>query len=94
MLHYYFIRLRVGVMASTQSSCLPKAVRRIYPSQLGPKPTPGVPTTLASYDICPKNLQEVLSFGVFSQMYGAFTPPYTSSPDVSSPSFMVRALFI
>lgn len=45
-------------MASTQSSCLPKAVRRIYPSPLGPKPTPGVPTTLASYNICSKNRQE------------------------------------
>ena len=27
-------------------------VSRIYPSPLGPKPTPGVPTTLASYSIC------------------------------------------
>ncbi len=30
-----------------------------------------------------------MPFGVFSQMYGAFTPPYTFSPAASSPSFMV-----
>ena len=32
------------LIASIQSLRSPKAVRRIYPSPLGPKPTPGVPT--------------------------------------------------
>ena len=89
-----FIMITAQKIKTSGFACLPKAVRRIYPSPLGPKPTPGVPTTLASYNICSKNRQELMSFGVFSQIYGAFTPPYTSSPDVSSPSFMVRALFI
>ena len=34
-------------------------------SPLGPKPTPGVPTTLASYSICSKNRQELVPSGVF-----------------------------
>ena len=44
----------IRFMASSQSARSPKAVKRIYPSPLGPKPTPGVPTTLASYSICSK----------------------------------------
>ena len=40
------------LIASIQSLRSPNAVSRIYPSPLGPKPTPGVPTTLASYNIC------------------------------------------
>src|SRR5699024_163147 len=67
-LFFYFSHFRMRFMASTQSSCLPKAVSRIYPSPLGPKPTPGVPTTLASYSICSKNRQEPVPSGVFSQM--------------------------
>lgn len=35
---------RMRCMASMQSSRLPNAVRRRYPSPLGPNPTPGVPT--------------------------------------------------
>ncbi len=44
----YASHLRIRRMASAQSSWVPKAVRRRNPSPLGPKPTPGVPTTLAS----------------------------------------------
>ena len=44
------------------------------PSPLGPNPTPGVPTMLASESGLSKNAQEFPP-GTFSQMYGAFTPP-------------------
>ncbi len=44
----YVSHLRIRRIASSQSSWVPKAVRRRNPSPLGPKPTPGVPTTLAS----------------------------------------------
>ena len=45
---FHASHLRIRRMASSQSSWVPKAVRRRNPSPLGPKPTPGVPTTLAS----------------------------------------------
>ena len=57
----------IRFMASSQSARSPKAVKRIYPSPLGPKPTPGVPTTLASYSICSKNFHELTSPGAFTQ---------------------------
>lgn len=44
----HYIHCLMRCMASVQSSRLPKAVRRRYPSPLGPKPTPGVPTTFTS----------------------------------------------
>ena len=52
------------LIASIQSLRSPNAVKRIYPSPLGPKPTPGVPTTLASYNICSKNRHDESPFGV------------------------------
>lgn len=45
MLKQFFIRF----IASMQFSCVPKAVSRKYPSPAGPNPTPGVPTTCASF---------------------------------------------
>ena len=54
------------LIASIQSLRSPNAVSRIYPSPLGPKPTPGVPTTLASYNICSKNRHDESPFGVFT----------------------------
>ena len=35
------------LIAATVFSCVPNAVRRKYPSPLGPNPEPGVPTTFA-----------------------------------------------
>ena len=43
LLNYIFTILSI---ASLVFSALPNAVRRKYPSPLGPKPDPGVPTTL------------------------------------------------
>ena len=45
LLNHIFTILSI---ASLVFSALPNAVRRKYPSPLGPKPLPGVPTTFAS----------------------------------------------
>jgi len=75
LLNHIFTILSI---ASLVFSALPNAVRRKYPSPLGPKPDPGVP-----YDIKQSQAgnQRTASLscpsGVFNQMYGAFTPPDT-----------------
>ena len=58
-------------------SKLPKAVNLKYPSPLGPKPEPGVPTIFFSSNNLSKNSHEVIPFGTLSQIYGALIPPYT-----------------
>ena len=50
----------IRLIASEQFSWCPNAVRRTNPSPLGPKPTPGVTTTLASYNIWSKKSHEEL----------------------------------
>ena len=55
-------------MARTVFSWVPKAVSLKYPSPLGPKPEPGVPTTFAFSKRKSKNSQEVMVPGVFSQI--------------------------
>ena len=46
MLPDYYIFLILSI-AATVFSYVPNAVRRKYPSPLGPNPDPGVPTTFA-----------------------------------------------
>ena len=53
--------------ASRVASASPKAVSRIYPSPLGPKPAPGVVTTLACWSRRSKNAQEPSPSGVLAQ---------------------------
>ena len=55
-------------MASAVSSAVPKAVRRRKPSPLGPKPSPGVPTTAASSSSRSKKAQESMPPGQRIQM--------------------------
>ena len=43
----YLLHLEILSKASAVRSCVPKAVKRTYPSPLGPKPQPGVQTTCA-----------------------------------------------
>ena len=54
-------------IASSVFSLLPKPVNLKYPSPLGPNPTPGVPTILASFSNLSKKVQESILFGVFSK---------------------------
>ena len=61
----YFSSARIRSTAALVSSAPPKAVTRIYPSPLGPKPAPGVVTTPASVSNRSKKLQE--SVGVLNQ---------------------------
>ena len=82
MLKQFFIRF----IASMQFSCVPKAVSRKYPSPAGPNPTPGVPTTCASFKSLSKNCHEPMPCGVFNQIYGELIPPTTSNPTAVSPS--------
>ena len=62
----YFSEEDVRTLDRMLEAAAESVVRRIYPSPLGPKPTPGVPTTLASYNICSKNRHEDRPFGVFT----------------------------
>ena len=55
-------------MARRVFSMVPKAVRRKKCSPAGPKPEPGVPTTLALSRRRSKNAQLVMSSGVLSQI--------------------------
>ena len=55
----YFRFLLILSTASITLSRLPKAESRKYPSPLGPKPLPGVPTTLHSFRSLSKKSQEV-----------------------------------
>src|SRR5512139_3500259 len=82
---------RIRPTASSTFSLLPKAERRKNPSPDGPNPLPGVPTTWHSARSLSKKSHDESPPGVFSQMYGAFTPPYTVSPADFSPSRMTRA---
>ena len=50
----------IRLIASEQFSWCPNAVRRTNPSPLGPKPTSGFTTTLASYNILSKKSHEEL----------------------------------
>ena len=59
--------LRIRSTAWTVASATPKPVRRIYPSPLGPKPAPGVVTTLASWRRVSKKAQEPIPAGVLTQ---------------------------
>ena len=54
-------------IASLQSSFFPKPVNRIYPSPLGPKPIPGVPTICASYNSLSKNFHDDIPLGACTQ---------------------------
>lgn len=56
-------------------SLVENAVNLTYPSPLGPKPEPGVVTTPVSSSNLSKKSHDFIPFGVFAQMYGAFTPP-------------------
>ena len=78
-------------IASSIFSLSPKAVSLKYPSPLGPKPTPGVPTTPVLFSNLSKNYHDFISFGTLSQIYGAFIPPYTLKPAVFNPSVMTFA---
>ena len=53
--------------ASRVCSAEPNPVRRKYPSPLGPKPEPGVPTMCKSFNRWSKNCHEVIPAGVFTQ---------------------------
>src|SRR6266849_8840111 len=87
------LRRRV-VIRSTASSVSPRepnAVRRKYPSPVGPNPEPGMPTTCASARSLSKKSQEESRAGVRTQRYGALLPPWTVSPAPASPLRMIRA---
>ena len=62
-------------MASRVLSASPTAVRRMKPSPLGPKPAPGVVTTLASWSSRSKNSQLPWPSGALNQIYGESVPP-------------------
>ena len=64
---YFVFKARIRLIASFVFSCVPKPVRRKYPSPLAPNPEPGVPTTCASFKSLSKNSQEVRLSGVFNQ---------------------------
>ena len=78
-------------IASKASLWLPKAVSRMNPSPLGPKPTPGVVTNAALLSNLLKNDHEVSPSGIFTHRYGEQTPPKTVKPDSSSDCFMSEA---
>lgn len=61
---FYYNTLRMRSTAWRVASASPKPVRRIYPSPLGPKPAPGVVTTLAWHSSRSKNSQEPIPLGV------------------------------
>ena len=64
----YFKFFLIRSTASITFSRWPKADSRKYPSPLGPKPEPGVPTTLHSVRSLSKKSQLVIPPGVLSQM--------------------------
>lgn len=64
----YFKFFLILSTASITFSRWPKADNRKYPSPLGPKPEPGVPTTLHSVRSLSKKSQLVMPAGVLSQM--------------------------
>ena len=77
-------------MAFCVFSLAENAVRRIYPSPLGPKPAPGVVTTPVLFNISLKKSHEPMFFGALAQIYGAFSPPLTESPAADN---AVRIIF-
>jgi len=79
-------------MASMVFSFVLNEVNLKYPSPLGPKPLPGVPTIFNSFSNLSKNSHEVNPSSIFSHMYGEFSPPYTLYPTLSNPSFIILAL--
>ncbi len=62
---------KIALIRSTAcfvASASPKAVRRTYPSPLGPNPAPGVVATLARSSTRSKKSQDPIPPGVFTQM--------------------------
>ncbi len=92
--NYFPIHFFILAIASVVASWVAKAVRRKYPSPLGPKPTPGVPTTWHSSNRRSKNSHDEWNHSgpmVRIQTYGPLTPPYAGIPASSSASFIMRA---
>ena len=82
---------RILSTASAMLSRLPKADRRKNPSRKDRNRFPGVPTTWHSVSSLSKNSHDESPPGVFSQMYGALTPPYTVNPAPFNPSRITLA---